>query len=139
MIHNIAYRVFIYGTEREDKVIEALKTIFPDAIPERSLSEGYHKNKIIILHQKLVKKNEIKPFLEKLKKLNLDSPNILLRNLERKMDDRGNLFLRFSKQDAFAGKLKLVEQGDSIHIRLKLAAYPAKKEVALKLAREMLD
>lgn len=137
MIHNISYRVFVHGTEKEIKVLEALKNIFPNPKPERELSQGHHKNEIIILHQKLVKKDEIKPFLRKL--LESESREHILNNLDKKMDDKGNLFIRLSKQDAFLGKWKVVEHGDSIHIRLKFAAYPAKKKVALKLAQEWLD
>lgn len=139
MIHNISYRVFVHGTENEEKVLEALNTIFPYASPERELTEGYYKNKVIIFHQKFTKKKEIKNFLENLKELEPDSRNNIIDNLEKKMDDHGNLFLRFSKQDAFSNKWKIVEHGDSIHTRIKFAAYPAKKEGALKLARELFD
>ncbi|MCE7698869.1 MAG: hypothetical protein K8E24_008615 [Methanobacterium paludis] len=50
---------------------------------------------------------------------------------------KGNLFLRFDKQRAHLGDLNVVEHGDSIHVKIKIAAYPAKKEVALKIAREI--
>ncbi len=139
MIHNISYRVFVHGTEKESKVLEALKNIFPNAKPERELSQGHHKNEIIILHQKLVKKDEINPFLRKIKSLESASREDILNNLDKKMDYKGNLFIRLSKQSAFLGKWKMMEHGDSIHIRLKFAAYPAKKEVALKIAQEWLD
>jgi hypothetical protein len=55
------------------------------------------------------------------------------------MDDRGNLFLRFDKQRAYLGDLKIVEHGDSLHLKLKIAAYPARKEEALKVARQIFQ
>ena len=63
----------------------------------------------------------------------------IINQLEDKMDDYGNLFLRFDKQRAFLGDLKVVEHGDSIHLKIKIAAYPAKKKVALKIARKILE
>jgi hypothetical protein len=53
------------------------------------------------------------------------------------MDDKGNLFLRFDKQRAYLDELEIVEHGDSIHVKIKIAAYPARKEVAMKLARQI--
>ena len=53
------------------------------------------------------------------------------------MDEKGNLFLRFDKQKAYQDELKIVEHGDSIHVKIKMAAYPARKENAMKLAREL--
>ncbi len=55
------------------------------------------------------------------------------------MDDSGNLFLRFDKQRAFLGDLKVVDHGDSIHLKIKIAAYPAKKKVAIKIARKLFQ
>ena len=55
------------------------------------------------------------------------------------MDDSGNLFLRFDKQRAYQGDLKVVEHGDSIHLKIKIAAYPAKKKVALEIARKLFE
>jgi RNA-binding protein len=32
-----------------------------------------------------------------------------------------------------------VAHGDALHIKMKIAAYPAKKEEALKVARQLFD
>ena len=48
MIHNISYRVFVYGTENEEKVKEAVKTLFPNSHPETDTTEGYFKNPVLI-------------------------------------------------------------------------------------------
>jgi RNA binding exosome subunit len=54
------------------------------------------------------------------------------------MDDKGNFFLRFDKQQAYQGELEVVEHGDSIHVKIKMPAYPAKKDIAMKLVRKLL-
>jgi RNA binding exosome subunit len=138
MIHNISYRVFIYGTESECKVEKALKNIFPDALPQKEVTEGYYKNPVTILSQKFNKKREINNFIKKLHEMDSNEKIKVSNDLDKKMDDKGNLFLRFNKQEAFKGNWKVVEHGDSIHIKIKIAAYPSKKEGAIKIAREIL-
>lgn len=137
MIHNISYRVFVYGTENEEKVREAIKTLFTNSSPQTDTTESYFKNIVLILHDKITKKREIKEFINILKQMDEGSKKRLLNELDNKMDDKGNLFLRFDKQRAYLGDLKIIEHGDSIHVKIKIAAYPAKKENALKLAREI--
>lgn len=137
MIHNLSYRAFVYGTESEDKVREAISTLLPSAQAEKEITEGYYKNQVIILSGKITRKREIKSFLEKLQSLKPSNKKKISNQLENRMDERGNLFLRFDKQHAYLGDLVLIEHGDAIHIKLKIAAYPAKKEVALKVAQEI--
>lgn len=139
MIHNLSYRAFVYGTENEEKVREAISTLLPTAQPLKEITEGYHKNQVIILQEKITKKRDTKDFLEKLHSLKPSAKKRILRELESKMDDRGNLFLRFDKQRAYLGDMKVVEHGDAIHLKLKIAAYPARKEEALKVARQIFE
>lgn len=137
MIHNISYRVFVYGTENEGKVRESIKTLFPQSSPETETTEGYFKNPVLILHDKITKKREIKEIVKIFEQIDGISKKRLLNELDNKMDDKGNLFLRFDKQRAYLGDLKIIEHGDAIHVKIKIAAYPAKKEKAIELAREI--
>jgi RNA-binding protein len=139
MIHNLSYRAFVYSTENEEKVREAIFTLLPTAQPLKEITEGYHKNQVIILQGKTTKKREIKDFLGKLHDLKPSAKKRILRQLEDRMDARGNLFLRFDKQRAYLGDLKLVEHGDALHLKLKIAAYPARKEEAIKVARQIFE
>ncbi len=139
MIHNISYRTFVYGTESEEKVEEAIKTLFPNSLIKREVIEGHYKTPVTMLYDKINKKNDIKNFIKTLNSIGSYDKQRILSDLEKKMDDKGNLFLRFNKQKAYQGELKIVEHGDSIHVKIKIAAYPAKKEPAMKLARELLD
>ncbi len=139
MIHNISYRTFVYGTENKGKVLESIKTLFPNYPPQCEAIEGYYENTVLILHDKIDKKREIKDFVEKVSKMKDPAKKRVLNQLEDKMDDYGNLFLRFDKQRAFSGDLKVVEHGDSIHLKIKIAAYPAKKKVALTIARKLFE
>ena len=139
MIHNISYRAFVYGTENKEKVLNSIKTLFPNSSPQCEATEGYYKNSVLILYLKIDKKREIKDFVEKLSTLNDPARKRILNRLEDKMDDYGNLYLRFDKQRAYLGDLKVVEHGDSIHLKIKIAAYPAKKKVAIEIARKLFE
>ncbi|MBM4240810.1 MAG: exosome protein [Euryarchaeota archaeon] len=137
MIHNIFYRVFVYGTESEIKVRAAVKTLFPKSLPTKAITEGYYKNPVIILSDKINKKRDITLFLKNLKKIGTSSKQRIITQLKNRMDDKGNLFLRFNKQEAYLGNLKVVEHGDSIHVKIKIAAYPANKKTAIKIAMKL--
>ncbi len=137
MIHNISYRVFVYGTENEEKVKEAIQTLFPNSHPQTDTTEGYFKNPVLILHDKITKNREIKGFIKILEQIDAASKKRLINELENKMDHRGNLFLRFDKQRAYLGDLKIIEHGDAIHVKINIAAYPAKKEKAIEVAKDI--
>ncbi|MGC9517772.1 MAG: RNA-binding protein [Methanomicrobiales archaeon] len=138
MIHNISYRVFVYGTENEEKVREAINTLFPNSLPEKDIIEGYYKNKVLIFYDKIDKKRDIKDFIKKIENLPINIKNNLMNELDDKIDYRGNFFLRFDKQEAYKGNLVVVNHGDAIHVKVKIAAYPAKKNIAINIAKEMI-
>ena len=135
MIHNIKFRAFVYEDESIDDISQAILNIIPEAEIEAEEAEGLMENKIIILSGVVSKKRYTKAFFNKL--LELDT-NKLNDDLERKMDDKGNWFLRFSKSDALDEKWTILDSGDSIHLKIKIAAYPAKKEIAVDKVREAL-
>lgn len=137
MIHNISYRAFVYGTENEEKVREAIETLFQDSHPQKETVEGYFKNPVLILHDKIEKKRETKEFIKLLQKLDFSTKKRVINELNSKMDEKGNLFLRFDKQRAYLGDLKIVEHGDALHVKIKISTYPAKKEKAMELAMEI--
>ena len=138
MIHNIRYRVFIYENEDKDEVLEALLNILPTAEPEAEEAEGLLEEKMLILTGAISKKRETKEFLNTLiASIGEDQLIKLYNDLDRKMDEKGNLFLRLSKEKALDEEWKILDGGDSIHLKIKIAAYPAKKEVALKKIKEV--
>jgi hypothetical protein len=58
--------------------------------------------------------------------------------LATRVDDGCNLFLKIDKQEAFLGKVKLGQQEDVIALRIRVAAFPARCEVAQSNIREYL-
>ena len=136
MIHNIRFREFVYEGENPEELTQAILNIFPDAEIETEEAEGLMENKILILTGLIKKKIHTRAFMDRL--LESDQVSKLEEDLDRKMDEKGNLFLRLSKEDAVEDELKIVDSGDSIHLKIKIAAYPAKKEVAMKLIQDAI-
>ena len=136
MIHNIKFRAFVYENESVDELSEAILNILPEADIEAEEAEGLLEDKIIILSGSVSKKRYTKTFFSTL--LEWADLNKLNNDLERKIDDKGNWFLRFDKEDALDEKWTILDSGDSIHLKIKIAAYPAKKEIAVEKVREAI-
>lgn len=153
MIHNIRYRVFVYEHEDLDLITQALLNILPNAEIEAEEVEGLLEEPMVILSGIISKKRHTKEFLNNLLAIDNEQLTKLHNDLDKKMDEKGNLFLRFSKDfkpiddsdnDSEDSKQdlsqwKILDGGDSIHLKVKVAAYPAKKEVALKKLEEVFS
>ena len=136
MIHNIKFRAFVYDDESVDEISQAILNILPEAEIEAEEAEGMLDDKIIILSGTVSKKRYTKTFFNTL--LDWTDLNKLNDDLERKIDEKGNWFLKFDKQDALDEKWTILDSGDSIHLKIKIAAYPAKKEIAVGKVREAI-
>ncbi|MGN0177730.1 MAG: RNA-binding protein [Methanobrevibacter sp.] len=136
MIHNIKFRAFVYENESIDEISQAILNLLPEAEIEVEEAEGLLEDKILILTGVVSKKRYTKTFFNKL--LESVDLNKLNDDLESKMDEKGNWFLRFDKTDALDEKLTILDKGDSIHLKIKIAAFPAKKQMAVDKVREAI-
>ncbi|WP_305557002.1 RNA-binding protein [Methanobrevibacter sp. V74] len=133
MIHNIKFRVFVYENESIDDINQAILNLLPEAEIEVEEAEGLLEDKILILSGEVSKKRYTRTFFNTLiESVDLDKLN---EDLERKMDEKGNWFLRFDKSDALDEKLTVLDKGDAIHLKIKITAYPAKKQIAVDKVR----
>lgn len=140
MIHNISYRTFVYSTEEEENVVKSLNYIFSEPSPVKTITKDHFGNKIFILSEKISKKRFTKDIVKFLNdNLSNDDKNIINDELSRRMDDKGNLFLRFDKQEAYDENLKLTYDGNAIHMRIKIASYPVSKKNAIIVAKKIFD
>lgn len=137
MIHNIKFRAFVYENESIDEITQSILNILPEADIEAEEAEGLLEDKIIILSGVVSKKRYTKTFFKTL----LDSVDLekLNDDLELKIDEKGNWFLRFDKDDALDEKWTILDNGDAIHLKVKIAAFPAKKQIAVDKVREAIE
>lgn len=136
LAHNAVLRVHCHATEEEDRVRQALALLAGDAEVQVEHAEGHHKNPILVLEATLAKSAADKVWA-RLRAAPLVAEQ-LAAETERRTDDRCTFYARFDKQRAYQGEVALTQGDDAIHLRSKLAAFPAKKEVAVGMVRRFL-
>ena len=116
-------KAFAHATEDIDKVRDALKNILPDEIKNAinnlnvTTVRGHYGNEINILDLTLSKNDSYSLLKNILCKLEETERNILLASLSSRSDVKhSHLYVRLSKQDAYLGKLKLLDGSDVIKL-----------------------
>ncbi|KPU63380.1 hypothetical protein EP1X_03310 [Thermococcus sp. EP1] len=144
--HHIRVSTFAHATEDPEKVLEAMGIFFPEDVPSEDIefeileTEGYFGNPIKVINAEVKRSKSVKKMLEHLKELlNDEDKEYLLENLEEKVDETGTFFIRFNKQKAYLGEAEVDEGEDVIQIKIKIKAFPMKKETVMKTVREWLS
>jgi|SRR5665647_720013 RNA binding exosome subunit len=141
----IAYidiRVFAHATEDPDKVQTAVRNLLPTELSETLIFEiqsctGHHGNPIILFSSKLTDKKLLPKALEKIgKDLGALDKEELNRNIKLHLE-KGNMYLRFDKQSAFLGSLKLT-QNDPIHLKIHFKNKTAQEIMAISKQNGLL-
>ena len=140
MIHYILFRTQAHATEDVSRVVEALEHVLPPETEiEREETKGYFDNPITILKARLEKK-AAESYMKFLRdSLPAEDYAELRKELPQRVSEDCNFYLRLSKQDAFLGDVRITYAEDAILIRAKIAAYPAKYELALEQVRGYFD
>ncbi len=121
----IAYidiRTSAHATEDTDKVQKAIQnTLPPDLIDTVAFQEtnltGHHGNPITLIQTRIKDKQATQKTFEKLSTSLSIMDKELLNNEIRQHLEKGNLYLRLDKQNAYLNQLKL-GQADPIHLRI---------------------
>ncbi|WP_254768022.1 RNA-binding protein [Salinilacihabitans rarus] len=134
-LHYVDLRTFCYATEDEKRVEAALRTFLPEEFEvERAETEGHYGDRILVLSARVENADDVRHVLGRL--TDLEGFDRLLAELDQRVTDNCELFLRLDKQAAFNGAVRL---GDGITVRAKVEAYPAKKERAVENAEAVLE
>lgn len=144
LVHNVNLRVFANDEEGKQKIEDTLRGLLPfeDLEKEKVMInkekvKDSEKNSIII-SCRIEKRRHVRKFIDFLKE-NLGKENIktLLEQIESRLDDEMSFFIRLNKEDLLNEKFELTEEGNCFHIRLTIAAYPAKKEIAKENVKKL--
>jgi RNA-binding protein len=148
MIHYIHLRTIAQATEDPEKVRSALKLLLPppdqsakkDSITvHETVTTGYHGNPIIVMEAELKKSKDCQYVVDLIREhLGPAGISRLAAELPQRVDYDCNLYIRFNKQEAYLGKLMTTTKSDSILVRIKIKAYPARPEKAIQVARSLL-
>ncbi|MFC7233207.1 RNA-binding protein [Saliphagus sp. GCM10025308] len=134
-LHYVDLRTFCYATEDDKRVEAALRRFLPEeAEIERVESEGHYGDRILVLSARVENADDVRHVLAQL--TDLETFDRLLAELDDRVTDNCELFLRLDKQAAFGGDVRL---GEGITFRAKVEAYPAKKPQAVENAETVLE
>ncbi|UTF52997.1 RNA-binding protein [Natronosalvus rutilus] len=134
-LHYVDLRTFCYATEDDKRVEAALRRFLPEESEiERVESEGHYGDRILVLSARVENADDVRHVLSQL--TDLETFDRLLAELDDRVTDNCELFLRLDKQAAFGGDVRL---GEGITFRAKVEAYPAKKPQAVENAETVLE
>ena len=145
--HSIKLTVFSYEHENSEEIFNSFLRFFPFDLEENKASAvkrnatGFSDSKIAIFEVILTKTTLINEFLDFILS-NLDDiqKGVLIRQSESRLDENLDFFIRFDKEEWMKnGKLELTDSGKCFHLKMSVAAFPRKREVALKLVRGLLE
>lgn len=145
--HSIKLTAFSYEHENSESVLEAFLRFFPFSLEKnkvdlkKSIASGFNEKKIDILEATLTKNSLINQFLKGLLD-NLDGSQKkqALEQAESRLDKNLDFFIRLDK-DSWLNEKKLVltDSGKCFHLKISMAAFPKKREVALNLIKDLFS
>jgi len=142
-VTEISMEVFSHATEEPGKVLKALFSLIPThfrskvEVKEEAV-RGYFKNPIIIYRAKLSNRQEVEDMFSFLVQEVSDGDKARLgREIERRIDDSGKLYLRFDKQAAYRGAMLVRQDDDTIKLVLRFSGYTSKRDRIKDACREM--
>lgn len=145
--NNIRLTVFAKPEEDAAKIKEKLASLIPFSLEQEKIqikeskATSFNDREIRIFEIFIEKESHTNLFIDNiLSRLSIETKELLIKQLDSRIDNECNLFLRFSK-DRFntEGNLWLTDQGNCFHIKINLACFPKKKECAVEMARKKIE
>ena len=128
-LHYVDVRAFCYVTEDEQRVEDALGQLLPAEYElDRAESEGHYGDPILVLSARVESEAGMQAVLDGLGALPDDERDRLGAELDERVDEDCSFFVSLDKQAAAGGEVRL---GEGISLRVKVEAYPAKRESAI--------
>jgi hypothetical protein len=135
----IDIKFFAHATEDLEKVMEAVRHILPaNRVEEiefkKDSLKGHHGNPIVFFETKVEGKELVKAVIDSVfSRLSELDKEVLRREIAMYVE-KGSLYLRLDKQDAFQGVVKL---GTADPIRLRIRFRKGKIEEIVKICEEL--
>ena len=145
--HLTKLTAFSYEHEDRDSVFNAFQKFFPFDLRENEVklkktnASGFNEKKIDILEVSLIKNSLINQFLTNLlKHLDKKEQQKIIQHAESRLDNNLDFFLKFDKDSwIYNNKLILTDSGKCFHLKVSIAAFPKKREIALNLINELFS
>ena len=142
--HSIRLKVFSTPEDDEEIIKKAFLGLIPFDLAKEKVEcktqtvSGFTERKIKIFEISLSKQRHTDAFFEFLmSKLNDGQKKLLFRQKESRLDDNINFFIRLDKEKLLNSEYFITDYGNCFHIRLSIAAFPARKDAALKIINDI--
>jgi RNA binding exosome subunit len=140
-LHSACLRVFAKEEEDLEKIRQKFLSFFPFNLEEEKIkleehtATGFKDRKIKTIEVCLRKKRHLNKFLEPIiQKLAPEQKELLVKQKESRLDEDLEFFIRFDKQKLLEKDEYLItDSGNCFHLKLSIAAFPAKREIALAI------
>jgi len=143
--HSVHIRVFAKEGEDIAKIKEGLSFMVPFDYEKEKIKVdetnaiGFSDKQIKIFEITLSKERHINAWLNLLvNSLKKEQKDMLLRQIDTRIDDECCFFIRFDKDKIFDKEFFITDSGSCYHVRISLAAYPKTRENSKKIVEEML-
>ncbi len=139
--------VFSYENENSEDIFNAFLKFFSFNLEEnkvqlkKTAATGFNDSKIRIFEATLTKTALVNQFLDHMLN-NLDEvqKGTILQQAESRLDENLDFFIRFDKNEwVNHQRLELTETGKCFHLKTSISAFPKKREIALKVVRELFE
>ncbi|TLY12873.1 MAG: hypothetical protein E6K84_05590 [Thaumarchaeota archaeon] len=121
-IQSVEVSFFVHATEDESRLVRAVSSFFSLSEPEVEALEGHFGNRISHVTFRVTREGAARLFSRIVALLSGEETVAILGDRGRNIDERGALYLRFSKQELLAGRLVLAEN-DPVRLKLKPRGY----------------
>jgi hypothetical protein len=141
----IKVSVFIKPEEDENSLKLKLLELLPFNLEEEKIvlkktrATGFGQKEIIIYEVELDKDKHTNLFLKNLKEKLDEQQRIMLIKQEDRLDERLNFFIRLDKESLLQEQYQVTDCGECFHIRISIAAFPRKKDVALEVVKKIFS
>lgn len=146
LAHNIEMRVFSKEEDNEELIITKIHELFPfdfkkDKIELRiKISEGFEEKIIKIFTVFVDAQRHTNVMLKKLmENLNKEQKDLLKNQLQSRLDERLHFYIRLDKEKFLSDVYELTDAGNCFWLKICIAAYPNKKEIAQDIVKKILS
>jgi len=142
--HWLRLRAVAHPTEDPEKVKAALRFVSGldeaafAAATQATAMETHHGLPLMVFEVVVDKSRALRDVLARTFAVP-DALDRLRSTLDARVDDDGILYMRFDKQAAAQGTLRLMDGEDAVQARLKVEAYPARRDAMVAALRRMLE
>jgi RNA binding exosome subunit len=153
--HTISMNVFVKPEDTQldkdisKKTLECIKSMIlidwnkenaTQEILKSATVEGFENRKIIIHELHISKESHTNQFINNLMHhLTIEQKQYLITDKHNRLDENLEFFMRLDKNKLLQGIYELTTGGDCFHIKINIAAFPKKRESALKVIDEILQ